>query len=420
MKNLKTPTVSIFLILFSIFYFLVSIFALAATPEELKKAIEEKAKAALEINNQIQQTQKQLNTTQTQTKSLQTELKKIDYSINQLNLGIKSSTINIEKLGLELESLQQDIDQINNAISTKKFALVKLIRELYEKDREGLLVAFLKNKSLADSLLEGQSIANLNNGLALEVGNLKILNSELDGRFRDTSGKKQSIQKENQNLLARKSIVQEQKSDRQSLLSQTKNQEKLYASLITSLAKKQAEISEEIEKIETELRSKIDPSMLPIPRPGVLALPVQGILTQEYGHTEFARYGYPGRFHNGVDYGAPTGTEVVSAEAGTVVATGNTDAYCPRGAYGKFIVVEHGNNLTSLYGHLSGQIVKKGDAVTRGQVIGYVGRTGYATGPHLHFTVYAGPTFYIGASRVCGPLPFGGDLNPLNYLESSD
>ena len=140
------------------------------------------------------------------------------------------------------------------------------------------------------------------------------------------------------------------------------------------------------------------------------------VLTQGFGATEFAKNGYKGKWHNGVDFGVPLGTTILAAEDGTVVAVGNQDSYCYRGAYGKFIVIEHKNNLTTLYAHLSQYIVKKGDVIKRGQVIGYSGKTGYATGPHLHFTVFAGPTFYMGPSKVCGPMPFGGDLNPLGYL----
>lgn len=395
-----------------------SITVFAATPEELKRAIEEKAKGLLEINNQIQSTQKQLDSAQAQKNTLRKEIQKIDYSVRQLNLGIKSSQINIEKLSLELQQLQYEINDINAAISNKKLALIMLVRELYEKEREGMIATFLKSKSLAESFLEHQSIANLNNGLSVELENLKKLNKDLDDKFRATSSKKQGIETENRNLRSRKGIVEDQKSERQNLLAQTKNQEKLFASLIDDLSKRQAEISEEIEKIESELRSKIDPSLLPIPRPGVLAMPVKGILSQNYGRTPYSKY-YKGDFHNGIDIGAPIGTEIWAAENGRVVGVGNQDAYaaCRGGAYGKFVVVEHENNLVTLYAHLSGFAAQQGDIIKRGQVIGYVGRTGYATGPHLHFTVYAGPTFYMGASRVCGPMPLGGYLNPIDYLQ---
>jgi len=171
--------------------------------------------------------------------------------------------------------------------------------------------------------------------------------------------------------------------------------------------------------IELFLRTKIDPALLPKLEPGVLGFPLENIkrITQGYGSTEFAQYGYKGKWHNGVDMGAPIGTPVLSAEDGKVFAIGNQDAYCYKGAYGKFIVIHHENNLTTLYAHLSKIAVDEGQEIKRGEVIGYVGSSGYATGSHLHLTVFAQPTFYMGPSKVCGPMPFGGDLNPLGYLD---
>ena len=110
------------------------------------------------------------------------------------------------------------------------------------------------------------------------------------------------------------------------------------------------------------------------------------------------------------------GAEILAAEDGVVVNMGNQDNYCYRGAYGKFIVVKHNNGLTTLYAHLSGQAVKVGEEVKRGQLIGYMGRTGLATGPHLHFVVYASATYSVKQSNFCGPMPIGGDMDPDKYL----
>ena len=182
--------------------------------------------------------------------------------------------------------------------------------------------------------------------------------------------------------------------------------------------KRQQEIADEIESIDAELRSKIDLSLLPVAKPGILGLPVEGVamITQRYGATDFAKSAYRGKLHNGIDFRAVVGSPIIAAEAGIVVGVGDQDAYCYRGAYGKYIAINHGNNLTTLYAHLSRQVVKKGQKVERGELVGYSGRTGYATGPHLHFTVFAQPTFYMGQSRTCGLMPFGGDLNPIGYL----
>ena len=146
-------------------------------------------------------------------------------------------------------------------------------------------------------------------------------------------------------------------------------------------------------------------------------MPTKGILSQNFGLTTFAiKGGYKGKAHNGIDVAAPIGTPIYAAEDGVVVKTGNQDLYCRKGAYGRFIVISHNNNLVTLYGHLSSVNVRDEQMVQRGDFIGYVGKSGYATGPHLHLTVYSKPTFYMGQSRSCGAMPYGGYLNPLEYL----
>lgn len=90
------------------------------------------------------------------------------------------------------------------------------------------------------------------------------------------------------------------------------------------------------------------------------------------------------RQHHGVDYGAPTGTPVSAIADGTVVRAGWN------GGYGNFVKIRHSGGLASCYGHLSryGAGVKSGRSVRQGQVVGFVGSTGYSTGPHLHFEVH--------------------------------
>lgn len=87
------------------------------------------------------------------------------------------------------------------------------------------------------------------------------------------------------------------------------------------------------------------------------------------------------RAHKGVDYGAPTGTPVSSAGDGRVVFMG------ARGGFGKTVEIQHGDRYTTLYAHLSKfpKRLKQGARVSQGQIIGYVGSTGLATGPHLHY-----------------------------------
>lgn len=106
-----------------------------------------------------------------------------------------------------------------------------------------------------------------------------------------------------------------------------------------------------------------------------LIWPVDGVLT--------SRFGPRGRStHEGIDIGAKTGTPVFAAADGTVKFSG----WGPTG-YGRMIILKHPNRLTTVYAHNSRNLVKKGQKVTKGQIIAHVGATGRASGPHLHFEV---------------------------------
>ncbi len=92
--------------------------------------------------------------------------------------------------------------------------------------------------------------------------------------------------------------------------------------------------------------------------------------------------------NNGVDLGAPSGTPIHAAAAGTIIVSKNDGAW--NGGYGSYVVVSHSNGMQTLYAHMSKDIVSVGETVTQGEVIGYVGETGEATGNHLHFEVRGG------------------------------
>jgi murein DD-endopeptidase MepM/ murein hydrolase activator NlpD len=99
------------------------------------------------------------------------------------------------------------------------------------------------------------------------------------------------------------------------------------------------------------------------------------------------------RIHTGIDFGAGEGTPILAAADGTVVSAGVL------GGYGNATVIDHGSSLATLYGHQSRLLVVAGQRVKRGQVIGLVGHTGFATGPHLHFEVRV-------AGNPVDPMPF--------------
>lgn len=108
--------------------------------------------------------------------------------------------------------------------------------------------------------------------------------------------------------------------------------------------------------------------------------PVEGPIASSFGERQDPING-EGAFHSGIDIDAPSGTPVRAAADGDVIKAGTGSGY------GREIEINHGHDVVTLYGHLSVIAVVPGEHVTRGQVIGYVGQTGRATGPHLHYEV---------------------------------
>lgn len=117
-----------------------------------------------------------------------------------------------------------------------------------------------------------------------------------------------------------------------------------------------------------------------------LLWPVRGVLISRYGKRGADQ-------HEGVDLAAPEGTPVVAAGEGVVLFAGEQ-----RG-YGQLVLLGHGADLVTVYAHTQENLVRSGERVERGQAIARVGRTGNASGPHLHFEVRAG-------AKACDPLPY--------------
>ena len=107
-----------------------------------------------------------------------------------------------------------------------------------------------------------------------------------------------------------------------------------------------------------------------------------GEISSRYGY-RYDPFGYGSDFHPGIDIAGNYGDPVYASAAGDVEEAGWN------GGYGRYIKISHGNGYETAYGHMSSIAVSSGDSVKKGDVIGYVGSSGYSTGPHLHFEVLA-------------------------------
>jgi murein DD-endopeptidase MepM/ murein hydrolase activator NlpD len=139
-------------------------------------------------------------------------------------------------------------------------------------------------------------------------------------------------------------------------------------------------------------------------------------ITQGYGNTPYS-YMYIDHWHNGIDIAADYGAPIYSPTDGIVIATGDQDDFCPRVAFGRYVIIEDdSHHLVLLFAHLADIPVTPLEVVKKGQLIGTVGASGDETGTHLHFSIFESGGFNMNPAHGCGPYPTGHDVNPLNYL----
>jgi len=156
-------------------------------------------------------------------------------------------------------------------------------------------------------------------------------------------------------------------------LSSTRGQREEYLHEVEGLLAQSAALSAKIRAAQSAAASSPSPVRSQVSTSGYI-WPAHGVLTSSFGW----RWG---RLHEGIDIAVGNGTSVVAAASGTVIVAGWM------GGYGNLVVVDHGNGVSTAYGHNTGVAVSVGQAVAQGQLIAYSGNTGNSTGPHIHFEI---------------------------------
>ena len=388
----------------------------ASAIDELRAQIEIAKNQEKKLEEEAKSYRESISAKEKEAQTLKNQISKIDLTIKKLSNDVSLTETRVARTRLEIRSLGQEISLEAQAIESARGNLRNLLAAISQKDEEGMLTIVAKYESLSKFFDAINAMLGIERGVKEQITDLKNLKLELENSKKGAEKKQRELASLLSTLNDQKEIQNGERKARASLLTETQNQEKRYQQLLDVTEAQQEAIQKDIEALEDKLREAVEPGSLPSKRGGLLLWPAEGTLSQGYGRTAFARLRDFYSFHNGIDIKASTGSPVIAADGGRVLATGDTDRYCRRGAYGKYIVVRHNNNLTTLYAHLSLIRVSVGDEVGRGETIGYVGSTGLSTGPHLHFTVYDSRTVEMRQSRTCGSLPYGGSINPMDYL----
>lgn len=317
---------------------------------------------------------------------LEGERRKVNAEIARTENLISSTDLEINKLSLEISRTERDIETTKNAIAA-------IIRAEYKSSDETLVELLLNHDQLSDFWNSLEAHESFRSRMADKVAELSLYETILAEKKDDSLDKRERLADLRNEYEDRNEVLVNNQAEQSELLAATRNEEAEYQRLLNERRAAREQLLTEIRDFEAELQFILDPTTIPVVGTQVFNWPVANvIITQFFGGTEFARQNmsaYGGRaYHPGVDFGAPRGTPIYAPLSGTVRATGNTDLVPGCYSWGKWTLIDHANGLSTLYAHQDVISVTPGQRVSTGEIIGYIGNTGFSTGPHLHFTVY--------------------------------
>ena len=290
----------------------------------------------------------------------------------------------IEDKGVELEAAKQEEEA-----QTVRFR--SCVRHLEEYGQMSYIAILLEATSLSDLLarmdMVGEVIA-YNKQVQADMTAAREKVETVKAELEDARTELQDKQSE---LETKQVALQQKVSEANALLAGLESDINAYKSVYDQYEQQQKNVQSQIDKQVADLRRQEQQQQQQNPNydPGkangstgtmMWPCPSCHYITSQFGWRYHPIY-HTQKYHSGVDIGASYGATIVAADGGTVITAGSVSGY------GNCVVINHGNGITTLYGHMSSIAVSVGQKVSKGQTIGYVGSTGNSTGPHLHWEV---------------------------------
>jgi len=335
----------------------------------------------------------QLSSVTTKKKNAKKELASIQSQKSSILAEIEKLDAAIEAAAEEIEVQQQLITELEGLIEIKELELAESqqkeetqyaklkdrVRFMHENGSMSYLSILLSSDDFADFLSRYEIVSQISKYDKNLFEELKALKEQI-------AEQKASLEADHADAVTIKASMDENKrnlevqfNERNAQMKKVEEAEAAAKAQYAEIAQEEDKITAAVQKAVRELAAQSSSTyvggnmMWPLPA-------ANNVITCKYGMRTHPITGVY-KLHTGIDLRASTGTKIYAANAGTVIKATYSSAY------GYYVVVNHGGGTSTLYAHMSKMAVKNGQKVSQGTVLGYVGSTGYSTGPHLHFEV---------------------------------
>ena len=384
----------------------------AASSSEIKKQIAALQNEKKEIDAQLKEAKSHLKQNTNEIRGIVAQKDAIDQEVQLLHQQIFNINQQVATYALLIADKQDELDDASIRLEELQLKNKERIRAMEEEGELSYWSVIFKAESFSDLLDRISMVQEINAADQRRLKEISEVGRKVSNVQAELIFEKSALEAVRSELDASETALAEKRSEADSLLTKLVAKGDEFEALIDESEDLQSDLMKQIAQKEKDLKAAEYKEWLAtyVPTkpsgtdttPSTQAPSSSGWIKPLKSYTITSPFGmriHPihkvERFHEGVDMAAPQGTPIYAAKDGKVTTTS-----FQAGGAGYYVSINHGDGFASIYMHMTHYIVKPGQHVSTGQVIGYVGSTGGSTGPHLHFGIsyngtYVNPMSYI-------------------------
>ncbi len=355
-----------------------------------------------DLTNQLDSIQQQVNQQNAAKADAETVIGSVSEQLRQIEEQLRQATAELGTIKEQRVSVENDITlnerqlaEAQKRLEGRETVFYKRVRDIYINGRLSYIDVVIGSKDFSDFANRLEVLKRIIDSDITLINEIKKERAEIEAHKQKLETDRAKLVELEKAALAKQAEIEQKKAERNVVLQKAQNDRATAMQAIEELNASSAQVSAMLKErqaaraaaaaaaaaaAQTSAGQGQGASDNWVQGTGQLGWPVSGEITSPYGYRVHPIWGTT-IYHSGIDIGVDEGTPVHAADSGVVVWSGWM------GGYGYAVVIDHGNGLSTLYGHNSELAVDEGQSVAKGQVISYAGSTGNSTGPHVHFEV---------------------------------